>query len=477
MECIFIGSVKLDGVLIDGAASISKCKFNDKLSLRSATIKGKVVYSKNTINGMFACIRTTFYDNVNFNDQCFEGHFECESSCFQKDANFTNCDFRSNASFKETKFVGATFFKDATFNGETSFQKSSFYDLDMVDSNYLSTVSFKKSVFNGLANLNGLSARKNVDFSYVETKGKLLLSGLQIMRLWLLGCNFDVSVVFRGCSIGALRYETHKGERVAFNRCKVGDPQLFIQENSQPSKKDSNEAKWAFSNQDCSGLTFLNMSLEGTDFLGADIVDTRFISCNWEKGGKYSKVSQHDEICKTGNRENLYLLYSLYQQLKKNLEDARDYQSSGDFHYREMELRSKLSKERKERRVERSVLMIYSATSDYGENYVKLAAWFALSFFLATFLVSSSEVVSTIGFRPFSADYLMQYIYCMYARVPDDFKFIVFGLIPSGFNKAILLKKVFSLTVFSRAILVLQGIVAIVFAALFVMAIRRRFKR
>lgn len=348
-DCIFVGAVKLDGAHIDGATSISKCKFKDTLSIRSVTAKGKVVFSKNSINGMFTCIRTTFSDDVNFNDQCFDGHSEFESSCFQKAANFTNCDFRSNVSFKETEFVGATFFKDATFNGQTSFQKASFYDLDMVDSNYLSTVSFKKSVFNGLANLNGLSARKNVDFSYVETNGKLLLHGLRIMRLWLLGCNFDASVVFRGCSIGTLTYETHKGERVAFNRCKIEVSQLFIEDNSQPSKKDSNEAKWSFSNQDCSGLTFLNMSLEGADFLGADIVDTRFISCNWEKGEKYSKVSQHDEIRKTGNRENLYLLYSLYQQLKKNLEDARDYQSSGDFHYREMELRLKLLKERRER--------------------------------------------------------------------------------------------------------------------------------
>lgn len=121
--------------------------------------------------------------------------------------------------------------------------------------------------------------------------------------------------------------------------------------------------------------------------------------------------------------------------------------------------------------------MIYSAISDYGENYIKIAAWFALSFVLSTFLVSSAEIVSTIGFKPFSANYLIQYVDCVYTRVFDGFKFIVFGLIPSGFNKAVLLENVFSLTLFSRSILVLQGIVAIVFAALFVMAIRRRFKR
>lgn len=476
-ECLFIGHVTLNNADINGAMYISQCDFNDRLSLNAAHFRSKVTFSDNTLKKKVACIGSSFDDDVNFNMQCFDGHAEFGSSRFQEKANFTNCIFRDNASFIETEFYGATFFKDATFEKSASFQKVLFSDLDMVGTNYNSGVSFKKASFNDLANLNGLTAHKNLDFSYVETKGKLLLHGVKVNRLWLFGCNFDTSVTFNGCSIGTLNYETHKGERVAFNRCKIEYPQLFRTENETIAKQNNYEIKWSFSNQDCSGLTFLNMSLEGADFLGADIVDTRFISCHWEQNERYAKVSRHNEICATGGHENLYLLYSLYQQLKKNLEDVRDYQSSGDFHYREMELRSKLLKEKRKKRVERFVLWLYWVTSDYGENYVKIAGWFVMSFVVATLLMASTEIFKEIGFMPLSADFWMQYTNDLCIRVSGDFSFIMFGLIPSGFSKAILLKKVFSLSALSRSILVFQGLTAIVFTTLFVMAIRRRFKR
>lgn len=309
-NCLFIGHVTFSNAEIKGAMRIAQCVFNDRLSLNSTDFKSRVVFSDNAIKNKVACISSTFDDKVNFNNHCFEGHADFGSSSFQKDANFTNCTFCHDANFAKTKFYGTTFFKDAVFEKSIEFQEVFFSDLDMVNTNFNSRVTFKKSIFSGLTNLNNLTARGNCDFSYIEIQGKLLLNGVLVNRLWLLGCNFDTSVTFNGCSIGTLRYEAHKGERVAFNRCKIEYPQQFVTENEVLPKQNKN--KWFFSNQDCSGLTFLNMSLKGTDFLGADIVDTRFISCGWEQDDKYSKVSQHNDICTTGDHEKLYLLYSLY---------------------------------------------------------------------------------------------------------------------------------------------------------------------
>jgi hypothetical protein len=74
------------------------------------------------------------------------------------------------------------------------------------------------------------------------------------------------------------------------------------------------------------------------------------------------------------NDRNYDLIAELYQQLKKNYDDKRDYSTAGDFHYGEMEMKRLSSPQRNPvlRWLYRNLGLVawYKYASDYGESYV-----------------------------------------------------------------------------------------------------------
>jgi len=79
-----------------------------------------------------------------------------------------------------------------------------------------------------------------------------------------------------------------------------------------------------------------------------------------------------------GDDREYGLVAELYQQLKKNYDDKRDYWTAGDFHYGEMEMKRLASPKRNRllRWLHRHLGLVawYKYASEYGESYARPAA-------------------------------------------------------------------------------------------------------
>jgi hypothetical protein len=99
----------------------------------------------------------------------------------------------------------------------------------------------------------------------------------------------------------------------------------------------------------------------------------------------------------SSNERNYVLIAEVYQQLKKNYDDRRDYWTAGDFHYGEMEMK-RLSSPRRNRVLRwlhRNLGLVawYKYTSECGESYVRPAVW------LAALLVAFALLYPLAGLR------------------------------------------------------------------------------
>ncbi len=131
--------------------------------------------------------------------------------------------------------------------------------------------------------------------------------------------------------------------------------------------------------------TYLGQAL----FHNCDVSKLSFSSVEWrkrKKGGKpmvfEEEVSLDDERAfalkpREGNPDerDYGLIAELYQQLKKNYDERKDYWTAGDFHYAEMEMK-RLHSQRKNRLarwLHRNLGLIawYKYASKYGESYIR----------------------------------------------------------------------------------------------------------
>jgi hypothetical protein len=91
------------------------------------------------------------------------------------------------------------------------------------------------------------------------------------------------------------------------------------------------------------------------------------------------------------------LIAELYQQLKKNYDERKDYWTAGDFHYGEMEMKRLASRRKNKiwrwwhRRL--SLVAWYKYASQYGESYARPAFW------LATILFAFALLFPVAGLR------------------------------------------------------------------------------
>lgn len=135
---------------------------------------------------------------------------------------------------------------------------------------------------------------------------------------------------------------------------------------------------WAlFHNCDVSKFVFSDVSWRERKGTRRFMVFDEEVELAEEAAALTTKPADADE-------RNYCLIAELYQRLKKNYDDRRDYWTAGDFHYGEMEMK-RLSSRRKFpilRWLHRycGLLAWYKYFSEYGESYARPAA--LLLFFL-----------------------------------------------------------------------------------------------
>lgn len=442
---------RLEALLAEWNAVNAKRRAKNKKSLAfvlPGLSCGELNLTRFVFSGDFICTDATFTGDAEFEQATFSGNAEFDSVTFTGKAEFDSATFTELATFDSAMFTGDAGFELATFIEEDWFESATFTE----------DAWFKSATFSGTA-----------DFEQLTSMGQLFLQN----------CHFANSTSFTWCQIHDLSYATHTGERVVFNQCKT------LHESNKPS------GYWDFANQDCSLLSFLNMDLSKANFLGANLNDTHFDSCTWPgEPYEYAKVYYHDDILSHADRSQLSLLNVLYQQLKKNLEDARNYRQAGDFHYREMEVWQRLL-QMEGLSLDRAILWLYRFVGDFGENYRKLFASLVLSILLVTGLVTVSESllngngIATLTdlFSVFPERFhdgqlgvtLLDLATRLFSAFCNRFQEVFLGLIPSPFQKNAFDSH--SYHFLSKFLIVIEGLFLVTLSVLFVMAMRRRFRR
>lgn len=423
------------------------------------------ILPKTRINGISLSFRTLkesiileeceFFGDVKFHNMVFSKLVILSGSIFNGDAYFNNSVFHGTADFNNTVFKKNSDFSSCSFNSHAFFEKSSH-----------KYCSYAFSKFNDLVIFSRLNSDR-INFISCEFNGPCLLDSMHLETINIGNNRLEKPISFERCSIKRLTYTTHVGERLTFN----GGG--FI-------SSGDNEWFWDFRDSDCSRVAFHNMPLNHVDFTGADLLNTRFLFCSWDTGNKrYQALPRHENLLNSERSLNeLNLLYESYQQLKDNLEASGDHHSSGDFHYRELEVRQEILKQRNIKPLERNILWFYHFIADYGESYKKLFISLIASFPLTAVVVSVIEgiryrVNHDYGLISSVNDILNRTFY----NFTDHLYTIIFGLIPSGYSRKVLTDGFDKLYWLSKSIIVIEGIIAVTLGTLFVMSIRRRFKR
>ena len=168
-------------------------------------------------------------------------------------------------------------------------------------------------------------------------------------------------------------------------------------------------------------------------------------------------------------------LQGLYQMLKANLEEKRSYIQSGDFHYWEMRIHQRLLSLRGGPWWNRILFWAYGFVGDFGENFQKLFFSLFLSFLIAATFVALIEVVWGSYTWQWCLELRPECFWGPIALWGTALKVVFFGVLPSGFQRTVLVQA--DLTLSSMAVIIFEGLTAVALATLFVMSIRRHFRR
>jgi hypothetical protein len=231
---------------------------------------------------------------------------EFESAVFLGDVSFFKVIFQQGAGFNFVHFEAHADFDRCVFNGPASFDHAWF----------AMSMSFKSCMFRQSAHFNHAHFPAFVDFSHTQ-----FLDAVEFRETSFAGAHkvgqYDPNLpgpVFSRASFA-------KPELVVFYKCYLGQA-LFC---------NCDVSRFMFSN-----ITWRSRPRNGKKMVFEEDVTLNAAANDLPDGG----------ICvfplrprgKQADERNYDLIAELYQQLKKNYDDRCDYRTAGDFHYGEMEM-------------------------------------------------------------------------------------------------------------------------------------------
>jgi uncharacterized protein YjbI with pentapeptide repeats len=259
----------------------------------------------------------------------FAGVADFLSATFRREASFSRAKFRRNAVFCMARFSGKAHFSHGvfsgvadirfgTFEGDVDFMWTEFKDIaEFTERAFKGTVSFEGACFEGAARFRKTLFPKDtgpclgpifVDAHFAKP-GQVVFYKTDLARALFHNCGAS-KLVFRDVEWG----KRTNGKSMVFEE--VADPHSRVMEALKPSE---------------------------------DSVDDR----------------------------NYRLISELYHELKKNYDESKDYWTAGDFHYGEMEMRRLHSPYRCKllRCLHRNLGLVawHKIVSEYGESYVRPA--------------------------------------------------------------------------------------------------------
>jgi uncharacterized protein YjbI with pentapeptide repeats len=281
---------------------------------------------------------------------------------FTQDADFSQTTFAQDAEFFETTFTQGANFSYATFKGNVTFQNAEFTQ----NANFYGATFTQDAYF--------ACARFMRDATFTDAK-------------------FAQKAHFPLATFGQYAgfTETTFAGTVDFRRARLAGIAHFRETKfRQDTQSKGREPSPLFSEaafEEPESVTFYKTDLGRALFHNCDVSRMNFSDVSWRKRTNRKRMVfdeavdvEHDAATLLPhegdpNPRNYLLVAEIYQQLKKNYDDRRDYWTAGDFHYGEMEIKRLASDHHS--RVLRwlhsnlGLVAWYKYASEYGESYVR----------------------------------------------------------------------------------------------------------
>lgn len=313
-------------------------KFVEKVVFSETVFEDQVDFVDVEFSGGVLFKNATFQGVASFSGLRFSSEASFEGAVFQAEANFTGATFFSPTRFFETKFHEEASFEQARFEGPANFTRATFNDLASFDDTAFAVApSFESAKLNALFNKTQFpwgTSFMGADLSQVEFRGTNLE-----------GCLFSNCVGLETCRFSHVIWHW-RGRRVISDELKLFWP-----------------------------ATYEKLVKEEAQTIGSSHRFMAFKFPRWPEE-KAPNPTQFRVICQ------------MYHQLKQNYEGGKNFVFAGHFHYGEMEMRRRNSRNQARRTVG-SILGWYWVLSGYGERSWRAIIAFSIVFSLSAVLYSS----------------------------------------------------------------------------------------
>jgi uncharacterized protein YjbI with pentapeptide repeats len=399
--------------------------------------------------------------------------------------------------FQETEFGFKGFYVKCIFSGATFAQKASF-----VRARFEQEADFRQAIFAQRAGFGGAWFSQDANFEYAKFRNEA-----DFFSTWFYGkakfsaCRFDGDMDFSGCifKTKADFSDTWIACRATFSGTEFG--RVLMGQRNAPSPIFT---KATFETPE--KVSFYQTSLVHALFHRCDISKINFSDVTWCKraNGKnmlfeemvdlevkdgnttYSVAVSLAPVKDDPNPRNYRVIAELYQQLKKNYDDRRDYWTAGDFHYGEMEMKRLHSDHDNQavRWLHRNLGLVawYKYASDYGESYVKPALWLMAILMVFTFLYPWKGLCTEIKAGKPTGDLVHcdpEKIEVAYGDGVSRLRSVVghgamTSLYVAAFQKDLTYQPSYP---WGRLLALVEVLLTSALGALFLLAVRRQFKR
>ena len=321
--------------------------------------------------------RATFTHNADFRDASFTQKADFSRATFAHNAIFRGASFMQNADFSRVTVAHNAHFNNASFTQEGDFRTASFNgDADFFKTNFTRKAEFSSATFMQESNFYQATFTDNADFAWATFKEYVGFSKTSFVQIAdFTGAKFLEATEFR-----ETEFRGHDKDNRSSAQEFLPGPIFSLAEFSQPE-----------------AVTFYKTYLGQALFHNCDVSKLNFSSVEWRRRrGSRKRVVFEEEVdltsakdlrpAKDGPDERDYgLIAELYQQLKKNYDERKDYWTAGDFHYGELEMK-RLASRRKNKVLRWLVQHLrlvawYKYASHYGESYVRPAIWLGATLF------------------------------------------------------------------------------------------------
>jgi hypothetical protein len=235
---------------------------------------------------------TTFIGNARFSGASFGGPATFWKARFMREALFGGADFTEDAEFRDASISEDAIFNEATFGGQAGFRRTAF----------MGVAAFIRATFTADADFTWATFAQRAEFRFAAFEGQAIFRETRFR---------EDNTLSPGPIFSNARFD--KPTAVTFFRTFLGQA---IFRNCDMSMFVFSDVRWRERSNNGKRMLFEEVADPGDEALGAIPAQGR-----------------------GPDERNYRLISELYQQLKKNYDDRRDYWTAGDFHYGEMEMK------------------------------------------------------------------------------------------------------------------------------------------